>query len=163
MACHSSLTAWEPPGILSTRRPLPHPQPFGTHQHAFGLIKVNILYTLPLIQCPKARFHMEPALTQLGCQCGTLIPHQSVWGQDSASGAPWDQPPPLELGQPPTGVVTRMGRGAAKHTLLLCALGPGQGDQVPSPVRNPITSGSEVINSVLGLELLTRFISGPNP
>lgn len=100
LACHSSLIAWEPPGILSTRNPLPHPQPFGTHQHAFGLIKVNILYTSPLIKCPKARFHVEPALTQLGCQCGTLIPHQSVWGQDSASGAPWDQPPPWSWASP---------------------------------------------------------------
>lgn len=38
------------------------PQPFGTDQHAVGLIKVSILCISPLIQSPKARLHMEPGL-----------------------------------------------------------------------------------------------------
>lgn len=80
---------------------------------------------------------MEPALTQLGCQCGTLIPHQSVWGQDSASGAPWDQPPPLELGSPNRSG-NQDGRGAAKHTLYSVLWGQAKVIKSPSQSETPL-------------------------
>ena len=54
----------------------------------------------------------------------------SIWGFLGSAA-------PLELGQPPPGVVTRMGRRAAMHTLLLWALGPGQGDRVSFSTQKP--------------------------